>query len=66
MGLELLWHIDSNDKCLLVTEWLELPWLHYSKEVEIIASTILRKENTFLKCSLGILTNKGFFVTFIR
>jgi hypothetical protein len=36
-----LWHIVSNDKCLLATKRLDLPWLHSFKEAEIIVGNLL-------------------------
>ncbi len=42
-----LWHIVSNDKCLLATKRLDLPWLHSFKEAEIIVGNLLQKETPF-------------------
>jgi hypothetical protein len=39
-----LWHIVSNDKCLLVIERHELPWSHSFEEVEIIINNLLQRK----------------------
>jgi hypothetical protein len=56
-----LWHIVSNDKCLLVTERPKLPWLHYSKEVEIIGGTLLRRRTPFKSFPWEVRLIKVFF-----
>jgi len=61
-----LWHIVNNDKCLHVTEKLELLWSHSFKEVEIIASNFLRKKTTFKSVYWEVLLIKVLFLAFVR
>jgi hypothetical protein len=42
-----LWHIVNNEKCLLLTKRLELPWSHSFKEAKIIACNLLQRKTPF-------------------
>jgi len=56
-----LWHIVSNDKCLLVIKRHELPWLHSSTKVEIITSILLRRKTPFKNVPWEVQLIKVFF-----
>jgi len=57
-----LWHIVSNDKCLLVIERLELPWSHSFEEVKIITSNLLQRKTTFQSVIWEVRLVKVFFL----
>ncbi len=56
-----LWHIVSNDKCLLATKRPKLPWLHSFEEVEIIVGNLLWRKKPFKSVPWEVQLVKVFF-----